>query len=169
MEAEEARPVASQPYLTGTVAGIGGRIRSEPEDFRVEERPLYVPCGEGEHLYVKVTKRLLSTPDLIRRLSSTLGVKVQGIGAAGLKDARAVTTQFLSLHGVTEERISRVTGFDWSSATSLQERRRPCPRSSMNYPAGVRRTTLDRNAKGRTARTIGLARRSSPTPSNERE
>jgi tRNA pseudouridine13 synthase len=108
MEAEEARPVASQPYLTGTVAGIGGRIRSEPEDFRVEERPLYVPCGEGEHLYVKVTKRLLSTPDLIRRLSSTLGVKVQGIGAAGLKDARAVTTQFLSLHGVTEERISRL-------------------------------------------------------------
>ena len=108
MEAQEARAVVSQPYLTGAIAGIGGRIRSEPEDFRVDERPLYLPCGEGEHLYIKVTKRLLSTPDLVRRLSSTVGVKVQGIGTAGLKDARAVTTQFLSLHGVAEERISRL-------------------------------------------------------------
>lgn len=88
--------------------GIGGHFRSEPEDFRVDERPLYLPCGEGEHLYIRVTKRLLSTPDLVRRVSSTVGVKVQGIGTAGLKDARAVTTQLLSLHGVPEERVSRL-------------------------------------------------------------
>ncbi|HKC93341.1 MAG TPA: tRNA pseudouridine(13) synthase TruD [Nitrospira sp.] len=97
-----------QPYLTNAVAGIGGRMRVEPEDFRVDERPLYLPCGEGEHLYIKVTKRLLSTPDLIRKISSTVGVKAQGIGAAGLKDARAVTTQMISLHGVTMDRLSRL-------------------------------------------------------------
>lgn len=96
------------PYLTGSLPGIGGRIRSEPEDFRVDERPLYLPCGEGEHLYLRVTKRLLSTPDLVRRISSTVGVKVQGIGTAGLKDARAVTTQLVSLHGVPEERVARL-------------------------------------------------------------
>jgi tRNA pseudouridine13 synthase len=90
------------------VPGIGGRMRVEPEDFRVDERPLYLPCGEGEHLYIKVTKRLLSTPDLIRRISSTVGVKAQGIGTAGLKDARAVTTQMVSLHGVTADRLSRL-------------------------------------------------------------
>jgi len=83
-------------------------MRVEPEDFRVEERPLYLPCGEGEHLYVKVTKRLLSTPDLIRKISSTVGVKAQGIGTAGLKDARAVTTQMISLHGVTMDGLSRL-------------------------------------------------------------
>ena len=83
-------------------------MRVEPEDFRVDERPLYLPCGEGEHLYVKVTKRLLSTPDLIRKISSTVGVKVQGIGTAGLKDARAVTTQMISLHGVTMDGLSRL-------------------------------------------------------------
>jgi tRNA pseudouridine13 synthase len=96
------------PYLTAAVPGIGGRIRSEPEDFQVDERPLYLPCGNGEHLYIRVTKRLLSTPDLIRRISSTVGVKVQGIGTAGLKDARAVTTQLVSLHGVPEERVCRL-------------------------------------------------------------
>ena len=108
MEAEGTRSSLRQPYLTRAVAGIGGRIRSEPEDFRVDERPLYLPCGAGEHLYIRVTKRLLSTPDLVRRISSTVGVKIQGIGTAGLKDARAVTTQLLSLHGVTEERLSRL-------------------------------------------------------------
>ena len=108
MEGAETRSTMEQPYLTGTLAGIGGRIRSEPEDFRVEERPLYLPCGQGEHLYIRVTKRLLSTPDLVRRISSTVGVKMQGIGTAGLKDAKAVTTQLLSVQGVTEERISRL-------------------------------------------------------------
>ena len=93
------------PYLTATVPGIGGRLRTEPEDFQVDERPLYLPCGEGEHLYIKVTKRLLSTPDLVRRISSTVGVKTKGVGTAGLKDARAVTTQMLSLHAVTAERV----------------------------------------------------------------
>jgi tRNA pseudouridine13 synthase len=97
-----------EPYLTSGLPGIAGRIRSEPEDFRVNERPLYLPCGEGEHLYIQVTKRLLSTSELVRRISSAVGVKMQGIGTAGLKDARAVTTQLLSLHGVSEDRLSRL-------------------------------------------------------------
>jgi tRNA pseudouridine13 synthase len=96
------------PYLTEAVPGVGGTIRAAPEDFRVEERPLYLPCGEGEHLYCRVTKRGLSTPELVSRLSSTLGVKARGIGVAGLKDARAVTTQMVSLHGVSPEAVARL-------------------------------------------------------------
>ena len=96
------------PFLTGNIPGIGGRIRTVPEDFQVEERPLYLPCGDGEHLYIKVTKRLLSTPDLVKMISAAVGVKVQGIGTAGLKDARAVTTQMLSLHFVTPEQLARL-------------------------------------------------------------
>ncbi len=98
----------AEPYLTTGIPGIGGVIRAAPEDFVVEERPLYLPCGEGEHLYVKITKRGLSTPDLVRRLSSTLGLKAQAIGVAGLKDARAVTTQMVSLQGVSAELVSRL-------------------------------------------------------------
>ena len=96
------------PFLTSSIPGIGGHIRTFPEDFQVEERPLYLPCGDGEHLYIKVTKRLLSTPDLVKIISAALGVKVQGIGTAGLKDARAVTTQMLSLHFVTPEQLGRL-------------------------------------------------------------
>ena len=93
------------PYLTAAVPALGGRIRSSPEDFRVEERPLYLPSGEGEHLYIRVTKRGLSTPDLLLRLSSQLHVRAQSIGVAGLKDAQAVTTQMISLQGVKAETV----------------------------------------------------------------
>ncbi|MBH0191053.1 MAG: tRNA pseudouridine(13) synthase TruD [Nitrospira sp.] len=96
------------PFLTSSIPGIGGHIRTVPEDFQVEERPLYLPCGDGEHLYIKVTKRLLSTPDLVKMISTAVGVKVLGIGTAGLKDARAVTTQMLSLHFVTPEQLGRL-------------------------------------------------------------
>jgi len=97
------------PFLTSDIPGIGGQIRVTPEDFQVDERPLYLPCGEGEHLYVKITKRGLSTPDLVRLLSSALGVKAQAIGVAGLKDARAVTTQMVSLQGITPQQVAQMT------------------------------------------------------------
>ena len=93
------------PFLTNHFPGIGGQIRTVPEDFQVDERPLYLPCGEGEHLYLTITKRGLSTPDLVRRLASLFGIKAQAVGVAGLKDARAVTTQMVSLQGVTPERV----------------------------------------------------------------
>ncbi|MFO0707870.1 MAG: tRNA pseudouridine(13) synthase TruD [Nitrospira sp.] len=97
------------PYLTAELSGVGGRIRATPEDFQVDERPLYLPCGEGEHLYLRITKRGLSTPDLVKRLSSILGVKAQAIGVAGLKDARAVTSQMVSVQGVDADRMARLT------------------------------------------------------------
>ena len=124
MEAKEVRSDMPQPYLTATVPGIGGRLRTEPEDFQVDERPLYLPCGEGEHLYIKVTKRLLSTPDLVRHISSSVGVKTSGIGTAGLKDARAVTTQMLSLHAVTPDRLARLKLSDQILAIDVLGRHR---------------------------------------------
>lgn len=96
------------PYLTEEVPGIGGIIRSTPEDFRVVERPLYLPCGEGEHLYLRITKRGIPTPDLVLRVSSVLGVKAMGIGVAGLKDANAVTTQLVSVQGISAETAARL-------------------------------------------------------------
>ena len=79
------------PYLTASVPGIGGTIRSTPDDFQVRERPLYLPCGEGEHLYLRITKRGLGTPQLVLHLSSVLGIKARAIGVAGLKRMRCET------------------------------------------------------------------------------
>ena len=41
-------------YLTTQLPGTGGIIRQKPEDFQVEEIPLYEPCGEGDHLFIRV-------------------------------------------------------------------------------------------------------------------
>ena len=84
------------PFVTADVPGTGGVIREAPEDFVVEEVPLYLPEGKGSHLYLLVEKRSLTTRDLVTTLMGE-GVSETSIGVAGLKDKHAVTTQWLSL------------------------------------------------------------------------
>lgn len=99
-------PPWSVPYLTPEIEGCGGTLKSAPEDFVVEEIPAYPASGEGEHLYVLLEKRGLSTLDLVGRLSRELGLPRNVIGYAGLKDARAVTAQWISLLGIEEGAIA---------------------------------------------------------------
>ena len=140
------------PFLTSNVPGIGGQIRTLPEDFHVEERPLYLPCGEGEHLYMTITKRGLSTPDLVRRLSSTLGMRAQAIGVAGLKDARAVTTQMISLQGITPEQVSRLKTDDTILNVQILGRHRN--RLRTGHHAGNRFRLVIRNVADHAAETV---------------
>ncbi|MBK6942751.1 MAG: tRNA pseudouridine(13) synthase TruD [Planctomycetes bacterium] len=97
------------PFVTADIAGSGGRIRVQIDDFRVDEIPLYAPSGSGEHLYVTIEKRGLSTMDAADRLARALRLKRVAVGFAGLKDARAITTQTFSLGGVDERALD---GFD---------------------------------------------------------
>jgi len=73
----------------------------DPDDFVVDEVPAYAASGKGEHQYVHVQKRLLTTPELVRRLGKACGVNERDVGYAGLKDKYAVTTQWLSLASKT--------------------------------------------------------------------
>ena len=84
-------------YLTAALPGSGGTLRQTPEDFCVEEIPLYEPCGEGEHLYLTVEKVGITTFDLLRQLARALECPERELGYAGLKDARAVTRQTVSV------------------------------------------------------------------------
>jgi tRNA pseudouridine13 synthase len=93
------------PYLTADFPGIGGSIKNRPEDFFVQEQPLYEPSGEGEHVYCQVQKIGMATFDAIDRLARVLDVNPRNIGYAGMKDARAVTQQIFSIPGVTEEQV----------------------------------------------------------------
>src|SRR3954470_4821000 len=93
------------PYLTSEFPGIGGVIKQRPEDFFVQELPLYEPSGEGEHVYAEVQKVGLTTFELINRLSRALNVSPKGIGYAGMKDAQAVTVQTVSIFGTTPEAV----------------------------------------------------------------
>ena len=79
-----------------------------PEDFIVEELPLYEPSRTGTHTYFAVRKRNLSTMAVINRIARELQIRTRDIGYAGLKDKNAVTTQVLSVEGVTPERVLRI-------------------------------------------------------------
>ena len=87
----------TEPYLTTNLPGTGGLIKETPDDFLVEEIPLYLPCGEGEHLYINLEKKNLTTHDLLRKAASLFSVAERDIGYAGLKDARATTRQTISI------------------------------------------------------------------------
>ena len=96
MSRELQRPVSDLPRLTST-PGIHGRIRSCPEDFRVEELPLYEATGDGEHAMLLIKKRELTTPRLVQLLGRSLGMTDRDIGVAGRKDSFAVTSQFVTV------------------------------------------------------------------------
>jgi len=91
-------------HLTNDLPGTGGRLRHDTADFLVEELPRYEPCGSGDHLYVRIEKRGVSTMDAVRRVARALGVRPRDVGYAGLKDTRAVSVQTLSIEHVTEAR-----------------------------------------------------------------
>ena len=93
-------------YLTAALPGTGGALRQEPADFLVEEIPLYEACGEGGHLYLTVEKSGLTTFDLLHLLARALGCPEREIGYAGLKDARAVTRQTVSVPGRRPEDVA---------------------------------------------------------------
>ncbi|MBL4590673.1 MAG: tRNA pseudouridine(13) synthase TruD, partial [Phycisphaerales bacterium] len=38
--------VDAPAFMTADIPGIGGVLKQRPEDFFVEEIPLYQPCGE---------------------------------------------------------------------------------------------------------------------------
>jgi tRNA pseudouridine13 synthase len=75
----------------------------DPESFRVEEIPLYEPCGEGEHLYILVEKRGIDTPALVELIAQRLGIPAGALGWAGRKDRHSTARQWLSLPRVTAE------------------------------------------------------------------
>ncbi|MCY2931222.1 MAG: tRNA pseudouridine(13) synthase TruD, partial [Planctomycetota bacterium] len=85
------------PYFTANLPGIGGRIKQDVEDFLVEEVPLEAPSGRGSHLRFKVRKAGLPTLVAVDRIARFMGLKHGGVHVAGLKDAYAVTEQWMSI------------------------------------------------------------------------
>jgi tRNA pseudouridine13 synthase len=84
-------------YLTDG-PGVGGRIKVRPEDFLVDELPLYDPCGEGEHLYLGIEKCRVSHSELVGCLCRHFGARERDVGFAGMKDKQGVTRQCVSIH-----------------------------------------------------------------------
>jgi tRNA pseudouridine13 synthase len=113
-------------YLTENLPGTGGLLKSEPEDFVVEEIPAYAPSGEGTHLFLQVEKRGITTQEMVRRIARELGVDPDDIGTAGQKDRQAVARQVVSVPATDIARASnlKLEGVEVLSAARHQNKLR---------------------------------------------
>ena len=100
-------PMNKLPFLTRDLPPVPLLIKQQPEDFIVEEIPLYDPSGEGTHVYFRIRKRGIPTPEAVQRIAKHMGVKPADIGVAGLKDSQAITEQTLSLEHCDPEKLWR--------------------------------------------------------------
>ena len=86
-----------QAYLHGKPESKG-LLRSQISDFQVFEELPFLPCGEGEHLFVHIRKTGANTVFVARELAKYFEVKEQLVSYAGLKDRFAVTQQWFGVH-----------------------------------------------------------------------
>jgi tRNA pseudouridine13 synthase len=74
-----------------------GILRTEPEDFIVEEDLGFTASGAGQHVLLKVRKRNANTQWVARELAKLCGCHPRDIGYAGLKDRRAIAVQWFTV------------------------------------------------------------------------
>ncbi|MXR51289.1 tRNA pseudouridine(13) synthase TruD [Halovenus sp. WSH3] len=112
------REVGIEYYVTDS-DGTGGRLRVEPEDFRVREleqfasEPIDASAEKYPHLLVRATLRRWDTNDFARELSNRLGISRERVSWAGTKDKHAVTTQLFSIEGITFEALPEISGVEF--------------------------------------------------------
>lgn len=79
-------------------ATVQGVLRAQPEDFVVEELGRVWPQDDGaDYLHMHIRKRNLTTAWVVGALTRHFGVSQREVGYAGLKDRRAVTSQWFSV------------------------------------------------------------------------
>lgn len=93
-------------YSTDT-PGIRGEIKEQVNDFVVKELASH-DTGEGDHVIVRLRKQNMTTLEAIGKLSNMLHISRDRIGYAGNKDKRAVTEQYISIQGVSEEDVNQI-------------------------------------------------------------
>jgi tRNA pseudouridine13 synthase len=96
-------------YYASDAEGIGGRLRSVPEDFRVDEIPARDwSTSTGPYLICQLTKINWELQHAVKEIARRLSISHRRIGWAGTKDKNAVTTQFISIYDVTPEQVAAV-------------------------------------------------------------
>jgi tRNA pseudouridine13 synthase len=96
-------------YYASAAEGIGGKLRTTPQDFVVEEIPLEGKGGtEGPYLICKLTKTNWELQHAVKEIANRLGISHRRIGWAGTKDRNAITTQWIAIYNVTAEQVSAI-------------------------------------------------------------
>lgn len=108
-----------------------GRLRTQPEDFLVEEQVGFAPSGAGQHVLLKVRKRDANTQWIARELARACGCRPGDVGYAGLKDRHAVATQWFTVPQ------SRLSPEDWMAVGSGEYQVLEAHRHSRKLPRGA--------------------------------
>jgi len=94
-------------YYATSQPGIGGRLRTTPEDFIVEELPITF-TNTGPYTICKLTKRSWEHQHAMHEITNRLRISQKRIGWAGTKDKNALTTQYISLYNVPAEILANL-------------------------------------------------------------
>jgi tRNA pseudouridine13 synthase len=98
-------------WYVSDAAGVGGRLRRDPDAFRVRElprldvRPVESDPGDYGQLVCRVTLRGWDTNDFAAALSNAMGISRERVSWAGTKDKHATTTQLFSISEATPEAL----------------------------------------------------------------
>ncbi|MDD4568147.1 MAG: tRNA pseudouridine(13) synthase TruD [Methanoculleus chikugoensis] len=95
-------------YYASDAPGIGGRLRTSPADFVVDELPLPIADPDGPYLICRLTKTNWELQRAVKEIAKRLGISHRRIAWAGTKDKNAVTTQFISVYDVPPEAVEQV-------------------------------------------------------------
>ena len=74
-------------------------LRTQADDFIVDEELSFTPTGHGEHLLLLVEKIGQNTQYVAKQIAAAAGLKARLVSYAGLKDRHAVTRQWFCLLG----------------------------------------------------------------------
>lgn len=120
MEAPELeKRIGITTYASETLP-IGGRIRSQVEDFKVEEVLIdgsiatmepqtYEQIeGEGSYLLTVLVKSQWDNILSLKRIARELHISNRRVALAGLKDAKASTSQYITFKDVNPAEVRRI-------------------------------------------------------------
>jgi tRNA pseudouridine13 synthase len=104
--------------------GVGGVIRESPDDFVVEEvlvdgskasvnssvtnRVLGSSNQKQQFLLCVLVKRNWDTLIITKNVAKSLGIERDRVQFAGIKDAKAVTAQYITIENVSIEEVKRI-------------------------------------------------------------
>lgn len=123
-----------------------GDIKTEPDDFIVEEFLSFAPEGSGEHVFLHIEKIGENTEYVARLLARHAGVRQRDVSYAGMKDRHGRTGQWFSVWLPGKEDP------DWSGVENenlkVLEAVRHARKLKRGVLAGNRFTLLIRNWQG---------------------
>jgi tRNA pseudouridine13 synthase len=154
----EWRALALDPPRALGPPPVRGRLRVLPEDFVVDEELGFEASGAGPHMLLRVRKRDANTDWVARELARLARCRAAEVGFAGLKDRRAVTTQWFTVpaDGRPPAEWLTLAGPDFTILEAHRHQRK-LPRGALrrnHFELRIRDCSADRDLVAMRAATI---------------